>query len=195
MKMLISLALFASTLLIGCDSNNSMVAGEERSPGAGSFAITPATRALETGDQTAVFEVVGGQEPMTWSISDPSLGTLPDTDGRTVTYTRTPDREGTNIIEIRDSNGNRAQARVIHETLFISPPAANLPVGTESTTFTITGGAEPFSWSVSNSRAGTLASTRGRSNVYLRGLNQSNVVNTVTVRDANGDITQAVVQQ
>ena len=110
-----------SGLMTACDSNNSMVEGEDRSSGTNSFALSPGRAILETGDMTVVFRITGGEEPLSWSVSDPSLGTIPETTGRTVTYTRTAGREGVNVIQVRQRNVNQDRADVLQESPAITP--------------------------------------------------------------------------
>ena len=65
----------------------------------------------------------------------------------------------------------------------------------DTATFSVAGGSGTLTWSVANARYGSLAATSGRSNVYLRNPGQTNVVNTISVRDSSGDRAQAVINQ
>ncbi len=98
--------------LAGCDSN-SRVVGEGHGLSPEAYHISPSSAVLDADGLTATFSVVGGGEPFSWSVTDPALGSVSESTGRTVNYQRTPGVEGVNTIEVVDDNGNRAQASVL----------------------------------------------------------------------------------
>lgn len=75
------------------------------------FYINPEIRwFIPSGGISANYEVIGGTPPYTWTVSDPSLGTLAPTTGKEVTYTTTK-IAGTNTITVIDAQNNTTTAR------------------------------------------------------------------------------------
>lgn len=68
-----------------------------------------------TGTGTQTFTATGGLRdlslPLTWTVSDSSLGSIASSGGTTASYVRT-DRSGDNSIQVEDQYGARGVATV-----------------------------------------------------------------------------------
>lgn len=171
--------------LTGCEEGD--LSGAE-------FRIDPSQVVLDAPGASVVLRAVGGEEPLTWTNTDPSMGTLSG-EGRTVTYTRGAAR-GATTIRVRDAQQWTAEATIIQDSptggLEISPSSVTLPGNQDKVVFTATGGTKPYHWSVG-------IGSRGKINVY--GSNQaiytrlSEGDNTVIVADRSGHVALANVVQ
>ena len=115
--MLLPALIIPLILAAGCENNSG--SGDAVNEDVPEFRIDPASVSMGVADTNtvAVFEVIGGQGPFTWTVSDTTIGTLSgaDSGGRFVNYTRTGTAEGANSIEVRDSNAWTAHAVVMQD--------------------------------------------------------------------------------
>lgn len=77
--------------------------------------IDPDIVRLSSTNTFATLQVAGGTPPYIWSVSDPSLGSVPDTGAFAITYTRTAGKSGVNLVTAADRNGWSAEALVYQE--------------------------------------------------------------------------------
>lgn len=172
-------ALSAALFIIGCES------GSDKS--SDSFKIEPAAHNLTLEEATLTLKAVGGKEPLTWKISDTTLGTLTGTNNaRNVTYTRNT-KEGTQTIEVSDANTWTANA-LIHQIstitpVTISPTAVTLTSDGDKTVFTAAEGVPPYAWTVGIAARGSVAVDGFSQATYTR---QAESNNTVIVTDKQG---------
>jgi hypothetical protein len=178
-------ALCAAALLAGCSEDD--LSGEE-------FRIEPASVVMDSDDTARSFTVIGGVEPLTWSVTDESLGVVSG-GGRTVTYTRTS-ANGVNVVKVRDSRTWEASATVNQkdavETLTLSPASASLTYDGDQVVFTASGGEPPYEWSVGMSARGYMTWRNTSTAVYTRSTSGDN---TVIVVDSTGLAAIAEVTQ
>jgi len=98
----------------GCEDNAVPDTLNEADP-VGALTISPSSASIGEGVTFAVFTANGGTPPYSWSISDTSLGSIPQTDAGTITYTRSGTTLGANTITVVDRN-HWAAAAVINQT-------------------------------------------------------------------------------
>lgn len=113
---------------------------------------------------------------------------------------------GTNVQTTVSTTSHRvsAEARIMHmpdpeaptpedvPTLVITPAIASMGVTELSRTFTVSGGRAPYTWSISNTALGNLA-TVGSNAIYTRGTNPGSQF--VIVVDAAGRQVEAAITQ
>ena len=97
----------------GCEDNAVPDTLNEADP-VGALTITPSA-SIGLDETYAVFTARGGTPPYSWTISDTSLGSIPQTDASTITYTRSGTTLGANTITVIDRNSWAATA-VINQT-------------------------------------------------------------------------------
>jgi hypothetical protein len=102
-------------LWAGCENNADTDLGQDLPPRE-NFYITPSSVELRpaVGNQ-AVFTVVGGEAPFTWTVERAPLGTITPTGERSAVYQRTPAVRGVNTVTVRDATVLKAGASVIQE--------------------------------------------------------------------------------
>lgn len=154
--------------------------------------ITPSSGELSTDKAYELkFQATGGTPPYSWSVSSSSLGTV----NNSGLYTSRP-VPGNNTIVVTDGRGSVASASVRQNavsvtSLRISPSSSTVQVDAFGKTvqFQASGGVPPYTWSVSISRLGTI------NGAGLYTLENSEGVNTISVRDSQGSIATATVDQ
>ena len=189
------LAVLAAALLgamiAGCE-DNSKLTGDE-------FRIDPPSLTITNGIETVALTAVGGEEPMTWSVSDNSLGKVSGS-GRTVSYTSTASH-GVNRVKVVDNKAWEATVTVKQfaagqvpaaNDLGLSPTAATLASDGARARFTASGGTPSYSWSVGDSAKGRVVAQDDTSCVYERTAAGDN---TITVRDSTGAAVLATISQ
>lgn len=178
-------ALCVAFLSSGCDETD--VAGAE-------FYMTPEQVTLTEDGETVVLQVVGGEEPFTWSVTDDELGDVSG-GGRSVTYTRA-NKNGANTVRVTDKNQWSDSTLIIQGAelggLTIDPTAATLNKNGDKTVFSATGGTKPYEWSVGIPGHGKITPSGPNQVIYTR-LEQGN--NTVIVIDQAGYVAIADVTQ
>ena len=98
------LILFAACLFVGgCDNGDST--------NNAAFSIQPASAELKDTETTVVLEAVGGHQPLSWQVSDASMGAVSG-GGQTVTYTRVAGKYGVNTVTVTDSLSWTAVANI-----------------------------------------------------------------------------------
>lgn len=175
-------------LLTGCEDSD--LTGNE-------FQISPSSVDMSTDDTSVTLEAVGGEEPMSWEVSDESLGTLSGS-GRTVVYARTA-QSGINAVTVTDAQTWTATCQITQtdeadeENVSISPTSATLSHDDDKRAFTADGGSSPYSWSVGISDRGSVEAQDDTSTaVYTR---TDSGENTVLVTDSEGTVAVATVSQ
>lgn len=107
----------ALAIAAGCESNSD-VEHDATDDGVIRFALTPSAVHLGTNATQAVFRVVDGRGPYTWSVSDASLGgfAVAVTDDPVNTYTRkTATTDGVQTAKVQDRRTWRASASVVQD--------------------------------------------------------------------------------
>ena len=136
---------------------------EDDDDGPKEFRVSPSSTTLRSANMSVVLKAVGGHLPVTWTVSDATLGAVTG-DGRMVTYTRTT-ALGANVVKVTDSNGSEASAAVVQESTTqetVAPltiSSGSVTVSTDSGThvFRATGGTGSYFWRiVGNPAAGIL---------------------------------------
>ena len=137
--------------------------------------ITPASATLAPG-QTLQFTATAGTPPYTWSSSDPTVASI-DSSGLL-----TAEQAGSTTITATDANGiadTTGGINVVLATLTIAPDIAVLGVG-DTTQFTVTNGAAPYTWSTMDPAVASINSS-GVLTALAAGTTVVNVV------DSNGN--------
>ncbi|MGQ9661244.1 MAG: hypothetical protein ACUVWX_02780 [Kiritimatiellia bacterium] len=173
---------------LGCDDTDELTGAV--------FRIEPEQATLVESGDTVVLQAIGGEEPFRWSVSDPSLGSVPtNSTDRTVTYVRAGSN-GANLVTVTDSQGWTATATIIQEDLFgglsIEPPQVALAADGDVVLFTARGGTPPYSWSVSVQTLGKIHPRGAAQALYVR---QTAGNNTVILTDARRQVAVASVTQ
>lgn len=195
-----SVLILALAVVGGCDNNADVISTDDGGEGGSAFVIVPSGSELALQDTTVAFTVQGGDAPMSWSVSDSSLGGVTDTDGRTVNYTRSGTSQGVNEVKVEDAIGRTALAVVVQTdqgeagSLRVSPSEAILHEVDEVVTLTAQGGVSPYSWSTIDSSLGTLSNT-DQSSVNYRRIAAEPSVNVVELKDAQGTLVTATITQ
>lgn len=181
-SLLCAFGLVAAIALVGCDDDVSGAA----------FSINPGdTSILPAGSLTLT--AVGGEDPLTWTVSDEALGVVTGT-GRTVAYNGAGG-EGVNTVRVTDNQQWEAVAFVRQvadlDTLTISPDDAELALDDQKQSFTAAGGTAPYSWTLSSYSRGAIDPS-GEGVVYTR---KTVGDNTVVLTDGMGLTATAQVSQ
>lgn len=192
-RTLASILLF--TLAAGCENGSSPnKAGDPGTDPNASVTISPSAARLDASGE-AQLTVNGGEAPFTWSVSNPGLGsvTSPSPNSRTATYRRSGLGSGVNTVTVRDNLAETGRASIVVDNLAISPQGATIASNITSQAFSVQGGTPPFSWGVSDTSLGTIASTGERTATYIRRTGAG--TNLVIVRDSLGIETKTQLTQ
>jgi hypothetical protein len=152
-----------------------------------SLLISPATAAVNAGGSLS-FSSSGGASPYTYSIvANNSGGTI---NASTGAYTAGTKASVTDTVRVTDSASNTGNATVtVRAALLISPASAAVTVG-GSQTFSATGGASPYTFSIlTNNSGGAINASTG---VYTAG-STAGVTDIVRLTDAAGATSNATV--
>lgn len=174
----------SSLLLVicGCEDDGGTTNAE--------FYINPSSATLASNETTVVLQAVGGHNPLSWSVSDASKGSV-SSNGQTVTYTRVAGKYGINIVTVTDSMSWTADATIsqpepgvaaTNTYVAISPASATLNNNGNKIVFTASKGSEPYTWSVGDGARGHIDAS-GDQCTYTRDAAGDN---TIIVTDAGG---------
>jgi hypothetical protein len=102
----LSLACFTLLVVCGCETGDDTVG----------LTISPSETSLSLTNNSVVLSVSSNQLgalslPLSWSVSDPSLGNIAGFAGNSAVYTRST-VDGSNIIKVQDQTGARGIAVV-----------------------------------------------------------------------------------
>jgi len=168
-----------------------------RSVSTNNIYITPLSVTLDTDGLQAVFTAHEGRGPYTWSVSDPSRGSIHVDAWSQGLYTRLT--KGDNSVTVRDSSGHWDVALVsqpdgaVTDALVVSPSSCTLSGSTNAVVLTAAGGAPPYAWSVEYN-TGRVSPDAGENTVYTR-TDYSGGDNIVWCRDSKGNKAYAVIHQ
>lgn len=188
-KYILSLApaVAAALVFTGCEKEENAVV----------ITIYPNPIEMTVSNDTVLLTATGGIRalslPMTWSVSNPLLGTIdPAYHGDFAVYVGR-DSNGVNLVTVRDQYGAEGHATVTHN--YTSPTGTTdqvgvglvasqgeIPVGQNTTTITATNGVPPYSWRVGDSTYGNVGAT-GNPIIYT---STRAGANTVYVTDRDG---------
>lgn len=184
------LLLVASALLavIGCDDGAD--SGDV-------FRVDPDKATLSQAEKTVSLGAVGGEDPLTWTVTDASLGSVA-AQGRVVTYTRST-ANGINTVQVTDSQGWLASAYITQQddpepttTLVVSPTSVTLSNDGDKRVFSASGGQTPYQWKLGDSSRGKLEVDGYSQAIYTRTKAGNN---TVILTDGDGHAAIADVIQ
>lgn len=206
--------------LIGCETTDEWDT---------SLTVTPSSRTLQTYPSSVTFVVSGGTGsvgatgttsevtsatlgalslPLTWSVSNPTLGGIVTSGGNQAIYTRAR-RDGINIITVRDQYGAEGYATVNQETLStetgtggsldLVTDVANQTIPNGVTTCQISvaagQGTAPFTWTVQEPNKGSIpAGSTGRQVTFTSAMQAGQNVQ-VTATDADGRSGSITIKQ
>jgi hypothetical protein len=105
-------AVWTALCMIGCEKASDPDTPPATDPTP--LTLAPPTTTLSATQTVAVLTARGGTPPYAWRTSDSSLGTVPDTDAATVTYTRTT-ALGAQVIRVEDRNRWTAESVIRQE--------------------------------------------------------------------------------
>lgn len=198
------LMVLASQIPSGCDSGtgdnseldnffvNHPYVSDPRTGIRSTVTLSPAAVTVNTIGGKAVFSLVGGNEPISWNVSNAGVGSLVASGG-SATYTAIV--VGDNSIIAYDRDGNAAIAHISGSLSQPSIAADSSLLSTNGvmTVLRVSGGTAPYSWSVTdNSRGAIQGPTTGLSVIYQRSLPGDNAV---TVVDGVGSRASKVISQ
>ncbi|NQU41212.1 MAG: hypothetical protein HQ523_14780 [Lentisphaerae bacterium] len=203
LPMVLMAALFLTTV-IGCDENEDAINGT-----IATLLLSPSEAAVNqwthAEQQPLTLDVQGGAPPFAWSLSDGTLGTLNHGDdpyARFAVYTAAVGKEGLNVIQVSDSNGWQAHARILQETFSITlagssstaPNVATLTGTNEQIQVTVGGGVLPLQWTVTDLALGNILGTESRVTLYTRA-GAATGLNVIRVSDSQGLSVDATILQ
>lgn len=137
------------------------------------IAISPNTALLTVGD-TQQFSATGGSQPYTWRSSNLAVASI-DANGLL-----TATGAGTTQVTVTDANGiSVSSGDVTVRDIVVDPQTASVLINA-SLQFSATGGATPYTWSVSDTSVATIDPSSG----LLTGVAAGTVI--VTATDADG---------
>ena len=159
--------------------------------------ISPASATVNTAGGQAVFSLIGGNEPITWTVSNTGVGSISG-HGGSATYTATS--VGQNDVIAYDRDGNAAIASINGSSggssggdLGVSATPSSLGSNGSMSVLKATGGIPPYSWTVaSGPKGGFVDGDTGVTVVYIRNLAGDNAV---TVTDSIGAKASIVISQ
>ncbi|MFO1490027.1 MAG: hypothetical protein U1F77_08490 [Kiritimatiellia bacterium] len=194
MKSLLPLLSLLLLLPSGCDNGSSPnLPGDPGTDPSSSVTISPSAVRLDSTGK-ATLTVNGGESPFTWSVSNPNLGSVTfSPNNRVATYQRSGLGSGVNTVTVKDNRAETGSASIVVDNLVLSPLEAVLAAGINSQAYSVQGGTPPFSWGVSNTTLGTIASTGERTASYIRRAGTGTLV--VIVRDSLGVETRTQLTQ
>lgn len=181
----------------GCDGDS----GSSSSP----IWIEPAKATLTTNDnhRTLILTAVGGLSPLTWSVSDPSMGSVSGAQSgadRRVTYTRT-DKNGANIVRVVDAHGWAAEAAITQKgatptaqkALAVVPSSATVAATNGFVQLQAVGGSGAYNWGIGTAPAsGYLTQTTGSSTFYF---STGSAQDVVWVSDGNDTVYSTIAKE
>lgn len=129
--------------------------------------INPETAQISRPDDTVVFTVRGGIRPYSWHVVDSTYGSISESGAFQAVYT--VKRVFNNQVIVADKDGNSAIASIgttATDGLTLSPTTATIKDVGESKTFSVTGGEKPYTWTVTDGAAGTVAKTTDNQAAY-----------------------------
>ena len=160
--------------------------------------ITPVSATASIVGQTIAFTVSGGNGPFQWGVSEPANGKIESQGASSAVYICLV--VGNNDVIVQDDSGHYAAAHisppVATDTMTISPASASLSGGALNTSFAVSGGTPPYSWTSGNTALGTVSYSASSSYVAaytaVAGAYGQNVI---TVIDANGRTASTTITQ
>lgn len=199
--------------ITGCDTESAT---------ANNLSVSPSSATVNEGE-SVTFEVSGGYD-YSWSMSEPTWGSLSSQTGSRTTYTSSyaPDTNTTSYqvltvvstiegsSEVSDTNTAYAMSSEVYvehfsettddadnEELSISPTSASLAQWA-SQEFTASGGSGTYSWTVSSNDWGLVSSSSGTAisytSIYAPG-DDVTIVQIITLTDSDGATTSASITQ
>ena len=173
-----------------------VLSGCEEAGGQDGLTIDPSSKSLTTEERTAQFTVTGGITnqslalPLTWSVTDSSLGNITQSSGLSAVYERN-DANGNNTIIVKDQYENEGyatvnQTAVAYTLALTASPSSEIPFGSDTVTISVNDNENaqaPFTWSV-QSGAGSIIGGQGTDTAVF----QSTDLNVAVIKctDANG---------
>lgn len=191
-------------VVVGCICVGAMLqTGCEEAEGLDGLTIDPSSATLTTNGQTVVFTVTGGITnrtlalPLSWSVSDGSLGQILNSSGYSATYQRNGDALGSNTITARDQYENEGYATVrqtrIGYSLELTASATSIEVGQAATITISTDSAQsPYAWELLSGPGTVTGSSGSKSAVYTSGVAGTAVIKATDVNGASGTIGMTV---
>jgi len=111
----LALALLASIVVFSGCEDNAVPREQTPAPPPSALSINPSVATLNSSNTYAMLVASGGAPPYKWSISDPSLGAIPETGAGAITYTAVAAKQGVNVLSVVDQNNWTAQAFICQE--------------------------------------------------------------------------------
>ena len=165
-------------------------------PSAVVLTLTPVSGVASLIGQTLVFKASGGDGAFHWGLSDSTNGKIESKGADQALYTCL--LVGDNDVIVQDDGGHYAAAHIspVAGAMAISPVSVSLSAGALNASFTVAGGAPPYSWASGNPALGTVSYSASSSYVAaytaVAGAYGQNVI---TVIDAEGRTSSATVTQ
>lgn len=135
--------------------------------------VSPATATVAVG-ATQQFTATGGTAPYTWSVADPTVGSIDATGLFTALAAGATTVSATDAAGLTGSSGT-----ITVTTVVVSPDTANLGVG-QTLQFSASGGTPPYAWTSADPAVASIDAATGLLTALAPG------TTTVTATDANG---------
>ncbi|MFC1453827.1 hypothetical protein ACFLQL_01460 [Verrucomicrobiota bacterium] len=176
--------------------DNNQYSSDERTDASQTLNITPIYATIDIVGGKVVFTASGGVGTYHWSVSNDDNGQVTSSGANQCVYLCK--RVGNNDVIVTDDGGHFASANVtpVTDTMSVTPESVIL-VGTERyVAFTVTGGTPPYTWTSGNASLGAISYSATTS--YTAGYTAVSGAygeNTISVRDAEGRVATASVEQ
>jgi len=157
------------------------------------IAVSPSSATISVNNDTEKFTASGGSGSYTWSVNNSSYGTLNNSSGASVTYTRKA--AGNNSITVKDTDNNSTTVSITQPAaaaIAISPTSKTLNSDNETVAFTASGGSGSYTWFITSSTFGSLNTSQGSAVTYTRKAAGSNII---TVSDTDSGSASATITQ
>jgi hypothetical protein len=155
--------------------------------------ISPDSTTVNSVGSKVVFSASGGRPPYHWDVSNGSIGSIDPSGGAQGVYTALA--IGANDVIVYDEDGNAALAKIAGTATSLSMTAtpATLSVDNAMSVLKVSGGAAPYTWTVTDPFLGNFPSgNTGVTVVYKRVTSGDNAV---TVTDNTGRSDSMVIRQ
>lgn len=203
------LATGALVMLAGCEgSSNEDASGAEQylennpyssaprtEPEAQTLDVEPPSFVVSYINQEVVFTVSGGEGAYHWYVSHQGNGAINSRGANQAVYV--VKQVAGNSITVQDDTGHFAVSYILTaQAMAISPSSVTLSGGQLYTSFTVSGGTAPYTWTSGNVQLGTVSYSAGTSYVAsYTAVSGAYGQNMVTVKDADGRIASATITQ
>lgn len=196
----------ASLLPAGCDDPNTSeldgyfeshpLVNDPRAGSPSTVSVNPSAATISSTGSRVVFRAAGGSGGYTWDVSTPSRGTITPTGSAQAVYEALA--LGANDVIVYDRSGNAAIAYISSGeeqsgSLSIKAEPQTITTDWNLSVLTASGGAPPYTWTVSDPLRGSFPSGNTGASVVYRRYDSGD--NAVSVTDGSGTSVSLIISQ